>query len=1005
MGHSWSGRRGEMQGNNYAVGSIWRRWDPHIHAPGTVLANRYKPGDEGWVDFVRELQAASPSVVAIGVTDYYVLGSYEAARDRYLAGDLPNVELLFPNVELRLGVGTQKGSAVNIHLLVSPDDPHHVDELKRFLRELSFKAFDDTFRCEEADLRKLGREYRKSKGLDAGDDIAALAAGCEQFKVDFDELKTAWKRSEWVGNNVLLAVAGGSGDGTSGLSDGGLATQRAEIEKFADIIFSSQPKQREFWLGTGSASAQALNDRYGGRKPCLHGSDAHEAGRVAAPALDRFCWIKGDPTFEALKQACIEPTRAFIGENPPDQAVPSQTVRSITVTGAPWLKGLPVDLNPGLVCIIGARGSGKTALADIIASGTAAIMGEANTRSFLHRAKKHLRSSEVELRWGDEGETKQSLAEGGVADLWEDTRARYLSQQFVERLCAADGVTEDLLNEIQRVIFANYPADERLGAANFREMLDARAAAPRALRERLETELAEVSASLASERERGAAKAGLDKQRAAKIDALARADRDRAAISISGDRERLESLAKVTNAIEQIASSIEAASKKLEAAAQLQNAIHIYASRTAPQFAAELRSRHGAAGLTEEQWKLLTPGFPDEVAGVLTRQIDGAKAEVARLRGTTPTPVGDPKVDSYLEPDRSFTSYSSAVLTAEQKRLQDLIGLDRAQSRRLQELTSQIERDKAAVRKLDEAIALSLEAPAKIKELRERRQALYREIFDAIIQEEEALAELYAPLQARLLGETGSLSKLNFAVRRSADLHKWCEAGKELLDLRRGAFRGEDALANAAKEMLVPAWEAEESAAVAAAMAAFLAKYQDGIMEQSTAEKGDKDALRSWTGQVSEWLYSTGHIRVSYSLQFDGVDIEQLSPGTRGIVLLLLYLSVDLDDPRPLIIDQPEENLDPKSIYQELVGRFLEAKQRRQIIIVTHNANLVVNTDADQVIVASCGPQQPDTMPDITYLAGGLENAAIRGEVCEILEGGEDAFRDRALRLRLRKAH
>lgn len=176
-------------------------------------------------------------------------------------------------------------------------------------------------------------------------------------------------------------------------------------------------------------------------------------------------------------------------------------------------------------------------------------------------------------------------------------------------------------------------------------------------------------------------------------------------------------------------------------------------------------------------------------------------------------------------------------------------------------------------------------------------------------------------------------------------------------------------------------------------------------MEQSTVEKGDKDALRAWTGQVSEWLYSTDHIRVSYSLQFDGVDIEQLSPGTRGIVLLLLYLSVDLDDPRPLIIDQPEENLDPKSIYQELVGRFLEAKQRRQIIIVTHNANLVVNTDADQVIVASCGPQHPDTMPDITYLAGGLENAAIRGEVCEILEGGEDAFRDRALRLRLRKAH
>jgi energy-coupling factor transporter ATP-binding protein EcfA2 len=108
-------------------------------------------------------------------------------------------------------------------------------------------------------------------------------------------------------------------------------------------------------------------------------------------------------------------------------------------------------------------------------------------------------------------------------------------------------------------------------------------------------------------------------------------------------------------------------------------------------------------------------------------------------------------------------------------------------------------------------------------------------------------------------------------------------------------------------------------------------------------------------GPHFEWLYGTDHITVSYGVQYEGVDIEQLSPGTRGIVLLLLYLAIDRDDDRPLIIDQPEENLDPKSIFDELVERFRRAKQRRQIIIVTHNAELVVNTDADQVIVATCG--------------------------------------------------
>jgi ABC-type Mn2+/Zn2+ transport system ATPase subunit len=136
-------------------------------------------------------------------------------------------------------------------------------------------------------------------------------------------------------------------------------------------------------------------------------------------------------------------------------------------------------------------------------------------------------------------------------------------------------------------------------------------------------------------------------------------------------------------------------------------------------------------------------------------------------------------------------------------------------------------------------------------------------------------------------------------------------------------------------------------------------------------------------------------------LQYDGVEIERLSPGTRGIVLLLLYLAIDDEDDRPLIIDQPEENLDPQSVFDELVPVFREAKKRRQIIIVTHNANLVVNTDVDQVIVARCGPHRPGQLPEISYESGGLENREIRAAICAILEGGERAFRERAKRLRV----
>jgi len=129
-----------------------------------------------------------------------------------------------------------------------------------------------------------------------------------------------------------------------------------------------------------------------------------------------------------------------------------------------------------------------------------------------------------------------------------------------------------------------------------------------------------------------------------------------------------------------------------------------------------------------------------------------------------------------------------------------------------------------------------------------------------------------------------------------------------------------------------------------------------------------------------------------------------LSPGQKGIILLMLYLEIDKGDYRPLIIDQPEENLDNLSVYKDLINYFRERKQYRQIIMVTHNPNLVVNTDAEQVIVANYNGKQT---PRLGYDSGSLENQAeqlpnvsveqledgIIEQVCNILEGGESAFK------------
>ena len=141
-------------------------------------------------------------------------------------------------------------------------------------------------------------------------------------------------------------------------------------------------------------------------------------------------------------------------------------------------------------------------------------------------------------------------------------------------------------------------------------------------------------------------------------------------------------------------------------------------------------------------------------------------------------------------------------------------------------------------------------------------------------------------------------------------------------------------------------------------MSKFREDHDTALMDGAPVPKAEEANYREWSKRFAKWLYSTDHISINYGIHYEGVDIQNLSPGTRGIVLLLLYLALDDADDRPLIIDQPEENLDRKSIFDELVGLFVKAKSKRQVIMVTHNANLVVNADADQVIIAEVGPHE-----------------------------------------------
>jgi AAA domain, putative AbiEii toxin, Type IV TA system len=979
-------------------GSLWQRWDPHIHAPGTVLEDEFE-GPDAWEEYLVQIETAAPTVAALGITDYWSIDLYERVLAEKAEGRLPDVELIFANVEMRLGVATGSGSAVNAHLLISPEDPDHVEEARRFLASLTFKAKREAYSCTREDLIRLGRAHDK----DAIEEQRALKVGTNQFKTTAEELKRALHDSEWAQKNIVVAMAATTGSGTSGMKgDASMAATRQEIERLAGVIFSGTPSDRAFWLGEGADSLEELREKYDGAKLCLHGSDAHRLERVCAPDMDRFTWIKGGPSFEALRQALIEPAaRAHIGAVPPDGALPYKVISAIELAGASWCTPVRIDLNPGLVGIIGARGSGKTALVDLVTTGAGSPEARDNAKSFIRRAADYLSELRIKVIWGDGEET--SVGVDGPED--GDTRVQYLSQQFVEQLCAAEGaLSDDLLSEIERVVFERHPSEERLGATDFDELLRIRAARSRAARNASREALQHAVRESFDERRKNAELDGLRRRRVLDAKTIADDKKARGALTSKEADDRVRRLNEIQAELEKRQRDVDAAARQKQAVSRLADQVENVRERTIPTELEELKRAHTDAGVTESDWNAFLRSFDGEPDQILDALREKAEGRAAQLRGE-PVSTASPE-DPFVASDADLNKTPQIPLAQEVERLQKLIGIDARKADQLKRLNRKISEAETALGRLDEQIEAAEGAAGRIAELKERRKSEYGKVFDALIEEEDELEKLYAPLAASLEGGEGALGKLSFEVRREVDVEGWAAAGEKLLDLRKGGpFKGHGSLLDAAREELVPAWRSGSSDEVSEAMASFRDRHDNDLLAHAQVDKADLKAYWEWAARVANWLDGTAHLRIRYGIQYDGVDIEQLSPGTRGIVLLLLYLSIDQSDDRPLIIDQPEENLDPKSVFDELVERFREARGRRQVIIVTHNANLVVNTDADQVIVASAGPHRSGDLPEITYQGGGLEDPEIRRKVCEILEGGEEAFTERARRLRVPLPH
>jgi hypothetical protein len=967
---------------SWSIGSTWHRWDPHIHAPGTLKENQYgAPDDDAvWERYFATIREAQPACFALGITDYFVPRGYRLFVERGGRTQLPGI-FVFPNVELRLKTRTEKGHAPNVHLLISPEPPDHLAVITSKLASLTFTFGGEEFRCTEDDLRRLGRAIQRDPSLN---DEAALRAGAAQFLVDHDSFAKL-KHDAWIHRHVLFAVAAGN-DGLGGLkADGAFKAHREELGRIADVIFSGSPSERRYWLGDHPDAAQRIS----GVKPCLHGSDAHGFDSLLAPEQDRRSWVRGSPTFDGLRQTLIEPRRrVHIGAVPDSTRSSGNVIAKLRLLNAPWFAPNEFLLNDGLVTVIGARGSGKTAFADLVALAANACDEEASTASFIQRAGDLLANIQVELHWAD-GSTTPARGLTGGAD--ERPRVRYLSQQFVERLSHRERVTntrqddfwldnelaeppDPLLEEIERVVFEAIPIEDRMEAESFTSLRDARLGAHLESRRAARETIRRMTEAIAAE---NAKKRSVESLRKASDEAT----RTRAAIEqelnqlpTTAPAEHVKAHADAVAAHKALQDAIQQQASRAQRLQSLRTALLQEQARIDAAHQ-ELRVRFSNL-VDDSSWKRLRAQVEPAALTALETLGNAARDEERKLR-------------EHGNPQGSGAPAGLKVLADRVEGARKTLGEDETKSKRRAELVKKLEAARTTEAKAKTTLTDAEGANDRIAAARNARYDAYERLLQTLGAEVTALNELYQPLKQKLVADE-RLRLLSFEVSRHVDLARWVSEGERIFDMRRPPFRGRGELYKAARGILEPAWRKDTPADARTAIEKF---HADHLRDASQQLRQGATML-----DLGRWLFSTDHISIRYSIKYEGRDIANLSPGARGVVLLTLFLAIDDHDDRPLVIDQPEENLDPKSINGLLVPFFIEAAKRRQIIMVTHNANLVVNTDADQVIVATSERSEASELPSFKYDAGGLEDPHIRTLVCQYLEGGEEAFRRRAER-------
>lgn len=878
------------------IGSVWQKWDLHLHTPLTHQNNLY--GELTTDEFAQKIVESELSL--IGVTNYFYFAENELEIVRNVVNKAKGASItVLGNIEFRINQQNKDGEWINIHCIFSDKlSSNQINKVLSTLPIVNTTADGKTIYCTHQSF--VDSSISTSDALiDANKLVDHLKLNLK-FGVDF----------------LIAACPNGYGGFRPDMTEGRSLALALEIEKKCQIILG-RPQDREFFL----------KERYDGSKlkPVFVGSDAHKIESVGAS----YSWVKAKPTFEGLRQALIEPEDRVQQTNDfTENTYIKPRFKSITIGGIIFpgqtiqFSPQTIPLNPNMVAIIGGRGAGKSLFLDAMHS------------MFNDRLKSHYaRAVQVE-------NLAITLNKGDGTELIFDSKNNnpysylHVSQGDIQRFSQKP---DDLSDEIKRMLGLYNEDFDVIAISEIEDIFS---------KYRLFVDFWETVDSEGNRVNTPEYQQAIIDKNTQLINTLTNPQ----------NKELIEQYKLNSKNINEQRSFIDKSKVVLA-----------LIDRTLSEINQNVES------LNSSPFSLTNIPFIEKEATnfAISSNISKCEEEILILVGRNESIEGQFKQQGINQDISSLlskvTEYQLSIDSAQQKKIDIQQRTDHWSNHVIRRgelaltyrtfLTEQKDKINNAFKLLKES---------KFHWNAEQNQ-LVKEILSDIVIEGAIVFDLekfYSGLEQCI--NSGKFRSTSDKTTMQRLQETFCVSSMDDLFL---LLSGQAIISCDEKKISI----------------------EDFFWKPEYFNRGGRYELMNYLfspASIKRYLY------VNAAFEYKGKTVDKLSVGQRGTFYVCLKLATDPFG-SPFVFDQPEDDLDNEFIMRQLVPLFKKIKKYRQVIIVTHNANLVVNTDAEQIIVAENEGEV------ISYHSGAVEDgcvkegSGIRAKICNILEGGRYAFEKR----------